>query len=485
MRNYPKSLTTFLSLVLLVSLSFGKDHIITDFGASTDASNNSTEIQAAINACAEIGGRVVIPSGVFRTGGLVLKDNVELYLESGSVLLGSDRKDDYPIHQPTFPSYTNRYQNSALLYAEGRKHITIRGSGTIDGNGGNGDFFLTYKEWRADENGPVRPFGILMRRCENIVIEGVTLQNSAFWMQQYLECKNLRLVNLDIINHANYNNDGVDINNCQDVMISNCRIYCSDDAIAIKSTSDSINKNIVISDCILRTHYNGIKIGTETHGAVQDVVISNCVIGSPGYDNHHGSNNVGYSGIAIQSCDGAGVENILAQNIIIDSMKTPIFIRLQNRGRKIEGLDLPEGPGFIRKVQFRNFTAYGVSKLTSSITGIPGHKVEDVSLVGFRIYTEGGGAEETIHTPVPEAIADYPDVTMFKTNLPAFGLYARHVEGLYVSDFQVVTNEYDARFGVFLEDVEGTRFRDIAFRNDGMDERMEFNRAVSTEDVSR
>lgn len=475
MRIYSKLALACLNLVMLAWMAPARDFLITDFGASVDAANNAAEIQLAIDACAANGGRVVIPSGTFRTGSLELKDHVEIYLESGSVLLGSDQKKDYPIHEPSFPSYTNRYQNTALLYAEGRKHITIKGSGTIDGNGGSGDFYLTYEAWRADENGPVRPFGILMRRCENVVVEGVTLQNSAFWMQQYLECKNLRLQNLDIINHANYNNDGVDINNCQDVIISGCRIYCSDDAIAIKSTSDSINKNIVISDCILRTHYNGIKIGTETHGGVQDVVISNCVIGSPGYENHHGSNNIGYSGIAIQSCDGAGVENILAQNIVIDSMKTPIFIRLQNRGRKVEGLDMGEGPGYIRNVQFRNFIAYNVSKLASSITGIPGHTVEDVSLTGFRIYSEGGGKEETIHVAVPEAIADYPDVTMFKTNLPAFGLYARHVKGLFVSDFQVNTGEKDERYGIYTEDVEEVRFSDVFFNNDGMKEVMEFN----------
>ncbi|NJM16228.1 MAG: hypothetical protein HC896_13390 [Bacteroidales bacterium] len=225
------------------------------------------------------------------------------------------------------------------FFGENIENVSFTGNGKVIFNGGADDFYMDYDTWRAKENELKRPFGFLFRRCERILLQDLELYGSGFWMQQYLECRQLKINKVKIVNHANWNNDGLDINNCKDVIISDCIIYCSDDAICVKSTSNGLNENILITNCILRTHYNGFKIGTETMGGgVKNLVMSNCVISAPGYKNMHGSivngeNDLGFAGIAVQCCDGATIENINISNIVIDSMRTPIFIRLEKRMR--------------------------------------------------------------------------------------------------------------------------------------------------------
>lgn len=452
-------------LLFLVHISaFATDYNIINFGAKEGKNHiNTKAIQNAIDSCAISGGKVIIPTGIFKTGSLHLKSNLTLFLQKGAVLLGSNRAGDYPEHQPKFASYTNRYQLCALLFAENAENISITGEGVIDCNGGTGDFYMTREEWKSAENERKRPFGILMRRCKNIRLCNVTLKNSAFWMQQYLECENLRFSNINVINHANYNNDGLDLNNCKDVIVEGCRIYCSDDAIAVKSTTPKRNENIVITGCILRSHYNGFKIGTETNGGVSNLVLTNCVIGSPGYENHHGSNHIGFSGIALECCDGATIENIAISNITIDSMMTPFFIRLENRGRKISSKHAKQATGTLQNVNISNVIATNMTKLTSSITGIPGHDVENIRLNNIQIFTSGGGTIADTKKTVPEKESAYPDVVMFETDLPAYGLYIRHAKGIFISDVAFHTQNQDARYGIVLDDVKNAYLNQLLF----------------------
>ncbi len=441
---------------------------ILDYGAKPGKDVvNRGPLQKAIDACHEAGGGTVfIPADTFMTASLEMKSNVRLYLSPGALLLGSPYAKDYREYEPQFAAYTNTYQNCALLFARNQVNIIVEGFGTIDGNGGSKDFFMTKEQWRAAENELKRPYGIHFKRCKGVQVRDVTLKSSAFWMQHYLECENLKIDNITVINHANYNNDGMDINNCRDVKISNSRIYCSDDAICFKSTSDKHTENVTITNCILKSHYNGFKIGTETHGGVKNLVMNNCVISSPGYENHHGPEDIGWAGIAIESCDGAAIENISISNIRIDSMKAPIFVRLENRGRLVAPDRPTPSVGVLKNVQLSNIYATQMTKLSSSITGIPGHPVKNIYLNNIQLYVAGGGDGQDLKAEVPEFEKKYPDCVMFGTNLPSYGFFVRHVEDIIMKDVTVVADIPDMRHGIVCHDVKNMQIDGVILNND-------------------
>jgi hypothetical protein len=280
-------------------------------------------------------------------------------------------------------------------------------------------------------------------------------------MQHYLECKDVRFQDLDVINHANYNSDGMDINNCKDVILQGFRISGGDDAICLKSTSYSYSENITISDCILRSHCNTFKIGTETHGAIKNVVLSNCVMGAAEHKKLDGFWDVGISGISLQSNDGAVVENITITNVTIDSMMAPFFIRLQDRGRKVEESQEDPPVGTLRNIRIANVTATNMTAMASSITGVPGYYPENIEFENVSIHTVGGGTKEEVNTEVPELNGSYPDAYMFKTDLPGYGFFIRHVKNITFKNISITVGSDDARHGMVLEDVRDGYFSEL------------------------
>jgi len=459
--------------LIALSLSFiqcsqqsneNSEYIITAYGAIADGATKNTEaIQRAIDEASEAGGgKVVVPSGTFVTGSIFLKSNVNLHLTQGATLLGSGDSTDYPLYPPQFDSWTNRYQHCAMIFSENTKNISITGQGTLDFNGEGKDFYMSYEEWKRLENEKKRPFGIHFRRSERILIEGVKMLGGAFWTQHYLECENLRIDGIFVRGHAAYNNDGLDINNCKNVVVTNSTIYSSDDGICIKSTTPKKNENITISNCIVRTHYNAFKIGTETMGGVNQLTLTNCNFGSPGYANKHPTagyfnsienDSIGWSGIAIETCDGADIENIDISNITIDNMRAAIFIRREDRGRKYkEDMDRPT-PGVMRNISISNVKATNMTRTSSSITGVPGYKVENINLSNIQIEITGGGTKEDVDIPVPEMEDKYPDYLMFRTYLPSYGMYVRHADNITFDNVQFTTKEDDARYAIYFDDV--------------------------------
>ena len=153
----------------------------------------------------------------------------------------------------------------------GKKYM-IYGGGTIDGSGDA----AIYRD--GIENSPNRSYGILMVNCQNISVEDIHLRSSAFWMQRYFHCSGITLRRLKVYNHANKNNDGLDIDSSDDVVVSDCIIDSSDDGICIKSEGEKPSKNIVINNCIVLTHASAIKFGTGSVGGFENIVISNIVI---------------------------------------------------------------------------------------------------------------------------------------------------------------------------------------------------------------
>ncbi|MCK5463980.1 MAG: glycoside hydrolase, partial [Bacteroidales bacterium] len=174
--------TILITALIVFSLpAFPGPVNIMDHGAKGDGEFlNTRAIQSAIDEChQEGGGRVVVPAGSFRTGTIILKSHVSLYLVAGAVILGSTELKDYPEIYPVFRSYTDvNYVDKSLIYAEKAENISILGEGTLDGQGGDTAFDLPGRE-----NYKKRPYIIRMIECRNVHISGIRLVNSPMWVQ--------------------------------------------------------------------------------------------------------------------------------------------------------------------------------------------------------------------------------------------------------------------------------------------------------------
>ena len=446
------------------------DQLITAYGAvADDAIINTSAIQAAIDECARTGGRVVVPPGTYLTGSLQLKSGVELHLAHGAVLKGSPRILDYTdLGAPFRVPIAITYAWKSLIWALDAKDIALTGTGTVDGNGTAPDFHVSGRAtWEQVEN---RPCVLYFIRCTDVLIADVTLRDSAFWMQHHTDCRRMRFHRVKVFNFQSHNNDGLDLDNCADVVISDCHIECSDDALCLKSMTPGINERITVTNCVLRSHYNAFKLGTETAGGLRDFTMSNCVLCGPVDVPHpmeHNGRTRGFAGIALMSIDGAVLENIAISNLSIHHMTTAFFIRLQQRGTRY----WPEAPavvppGRIRGISISNVVARDLTAVASSITGLPGHPVEDVNISDVVLELPGGGTREDAERPVPEKRGDYPDCTMFGGNLPASVIYLRHVDGIALRNWRVrIAAPGDYRPAFASEDATQVEVSDCSCRN--------------------
>ena len=414
---------------------------------ANSAAVQTAAIQAALDACAAAGGgTVLVPAGTYHTGTLRLRDRVTLHLENGAVLKGSAAIADYPEVVGSFVDAVGQKRSRCLIFAQDAVGVSLTGQGTIDGNGG---------AFGYAEDG--RPFLLRMVDCRDVQVLGITLRDSPGWVSHYLGCENVLIQGVTLYSHANGNNDGIDIDSCRRVRIAACDLDCGDDAICIKATRATASENIVVTGCVIRSVWGALKLGTESAGDFRNIIISDCVI----RDTCGG-------GLKIISMDGCRLENVQVNNIIMDNVSGPIFIRLGARLRRYHA-DQPERPvGVIRNISLRNITGtvweegyllYGKLKRKAGIiiTGVPGHPIEDLRLEGIRFTFPGGGSEaDAAHHAVPEQPAEYPEFPSFHP-IPAWGFYLRHIKGVSLRDVDLKLAGSDARPAIFTDDVSGLR----------------------------
>lgn len=413
------------------------------FGAVADGKTLDTgAIQAAIDACAQAGGgRVILAGGVFLSGTIVLKSNVTLYLESGATLRGSASLADYPSHVPELRSYTDNYTDKSLIYAEKQEGLAILGQGTIDGQGGDPVFQgKPYKE---------RPYLIRMIECRGVTVRDVTIINSPMWVQHYLGCEGVLIDGVTVHSQVNANNDGIDIDCCERVRIANCDIISGDDAIVLKSTSGRPCRQVTVTNCVLSSLCNALKCGTESNGGFQDIIFSNCTI-----------HDTRLSGIALEAVDGGAFDRVTVSGITMQEARGGIFIRLGDRARPyVEGQPRP-GVSTMRNIIIRDVQASGVGPTGCSITGLPGHPVENVTLENIRIRFAGGGSAASIAREVPEKKESYPEFRIFG-ELPAYGFYVRHAQGVRFRNVELGYEKPDPRPAMVFDDVQGACVADV------------------------
>lgn len=414
---------------------------VRNYGARGDGRTIDTSaIQAAIDAAARAGGTVAFPRGAYLSGTLHLRSHITLRLDAGATLIASEDDDAFdPVEELGYETFSDTETSDfrfALLQGRGLTNVSILGPGLIDGN-------------RTRRGGP-KP--IALRQCRVVRIRDLTIANAPNYNVSLLGCDGVDISGVTIRNGYS---DGIDPDCCRNVRITNCRIESRDDAIVLK-TSFALGlrratQNVRVTNCHLTTLHNGLKLGTESTGDFNDIVFSNCTIVG---EAHPWKGDL-TSGVSLTTVDGGRLERIIVSHIRMSNVRAPIFVRRGKRGR---GQDVPIA-GTLENISISNVVAVGAIT-ASSITGVPGYPVSEIRLENVRITARGGGEAQVESPIVPEMEKRYPDAYMFR-DLPAYGLYCRHVRGLTLNALKLDADRPDGRPAVVLHDVHRGHMRSL------------------------
>jgi polygalacturonase len=467
-------LLLFICFILGQTPLFGKDFNIVDFGAIPDGKTLNTEkIQSAIDAAHKNGGgRVVVPAGRFLSGTILIKSGVELHLLRDAILQGSTNPSHY-LHQSKRKAMLmgsallSRWQ--ALVMAENEENIALTGKGEIDGQGRQlalhiDSLFYAGQIDSADYNFVeirpkfyLRPMLVQLVNCKNAEVRNVTLKNASSWVLTLDKCENIIIDSVRIDSDAYWNNDGIDICDSKNARITNCFINSADDGICLKSHyKEDYCDNIYVANCTVRSSASAIKLGTRSHGGFKNVTIEDIKV----YDTFR-------SAIAIESVDGGILENVFVSNVQAVNTGNAIFIRLgeRNPGSVLRNVTLKnikvdvayERPDYAYELRGPSLPFFH-NTFPSSVTGVPGHRTENVTLENIEINYPGRGNSGLANMPlsrlddVPEKIKEYPEFSMFG-ELPAWGFYVRHVDGLTMKNIKLSIEAPDYRPALVFDDV--------------------------------
>jgi polygalacturonase len=444
MKPFTKPGALFSSLLLLAHLSYSQTFNIIEYGAGADKSEtaNAGAIQSAIEAASKAGGTVLVPAGTFKTRGLRLRSNMTLHLEKDGVLLGAGEK--------------SAYSQPAFIYASNISNIKLTGLGAIDGNGGAPGFV-------GPNNAGGRPKLIVFSNCRNIIMTDITLRNSATWTGSFQRCDSVRIQRVKVNSFVNWNNDGLDID-AKNVYISDCNILAQDDALCLKSENkDFVVENVVAERCTLATQCNFIKFGTASEGGFKNIRISDIVIKSHPFGNTKFFGDQwlgGLSGIALEMVDGGVMDNVTIERIVMKSgVWNPIFIRLSKR-------DDNDAVGRLRNITIRDvISILPTTRQASNISAYKGAVIENVALENILLNCIGGGTKNERDVTNADPVG-YPESRFWNSNLPAYGLWFRNVDGLRLSNIRLNLLKPDARPAIAYDNVKNLKESGIVLTSD-------------------
>ena len=466
------------------------------FGARGDGAALDTDaLNAAIAAAhAAGGGEVVLPAGRWLSFSIRLLSGVTLRLDDGCVLEAADPARHGGAYDPAEPNPFDLYQDfghshwrNSLIWGEGVEDVAVVGPGMIDGLGltregpGSrwsrqaGEFPVGMANLSAEEMAILSPGleamagqgnkAIALKNARRVRLEGFTVFRGGHFAVLATGCDDLTIQGLRI----DTNRDGLDIDGCRDVVITDCRVNTpNDDAIVLKS---SLALGVIRATErveIIRCHISGfdlgtmldgtlgrtqqlapdqdrvtgrIKLGTESNGDFRHIAISDCVFTRS-------------RGLALETVDGGTIEDVTIRNIVMREVTTaPLFLRL---GERLRG---PDGAtrGALRRITVRNLTAWDIlPDYAATLAGLPGDPIEDVELTDVCLVY-GGGGDAALAGRRPGDMADaYPEPSMFGPT-PTYGLWARHVDGLKLTNVRIETLKPDQRPPILLQSVRGGR----------------------------
>lgn len=425
----------------------------------------SSWLQLEIDAAFERGGGVVrVPPGEHETTPLVLKSNVSIEFCEGAKLLAPTNLSDYICRGKAAAGAGGAF--TAYIFADGATNVAIRGRGVIDGRG-----------WAF----PRRNYGggprlVHFRNCRDVLVENVTLTNAARWTCWMQEGERVAVRGVKIDAHANFNNDGLDIE-AKDVLVEDCDIDSDDDAICVKSHNPGfVVERVRVRNCRVASNCNFLKLGTRGHGGFRDIEMTDCTLRPCRADGIRNWSRwlpkipgvrdavTGLAGIAVEMVDGGVAENIRFRNIDMTAggVQTPVFVRLGNRTSHSSG-----SVAKLSNVLIENVKGKAASSIASSITGVQGLRPQGITLRNVDIELKGGGLKADSMCEVPERAADYPENRMFDFQmLPASGFYLRHADGIRFENvsLRVAPGERDEREAVVSDDCTGVVFENCRFR---------------------
>ncbi|MBP2832874.1 hypothetical protein J8281_11825 [Aquimarina sp. U1-2] len=446
-----------LYLLFFTTIMFSQVYDIKDLGAKGDGKTDDTKvIQDAINRASREKAKLIFSAGIYSTGMIHLKSNVEIEILQGATWKAIPNLSLFPeIKSNADLSQKGGYTMSrrAFIWGDDVKNVSIYGHGTIYPSGDQHEAFPM-----KEENGAKRPYGIYFRNSKNIVIKDLHLRNSAFWMLRFYLCTDIRVQGVDLYNHANTNNDGIDIVDCHRVVVSDCVIDSSDDALCFKTEAPFGTEDVVVTNCILSSTASALKLGTGSFGTFKRMVMSNIVIRPTRAEKiiHNLKVEKGIDGIAVMSVDGADIEDIRFSNISIKGVLAPIFVRLNQRHKVThsEYKNVKITPGTIDGIHFSDISATDCGPIASNIAGYPNHPVENITFRNINISLSKTGTSADINKEVPENDRGYPNAMMYGTNLPVFGLYFRHAKNIILDNINLIPAIGETRKPIYFEDVE-------------------------------
>lgn len=376
---------------------------ITEFGAKPGSSEPATlAIKKAIEVCSSAGGgTVIVPEGIFFSGPIYLKSNVNLHLEKNAIIRFSTQPQDYLPLVRTRWEGIDCYNYSPLIYANNEHNIAITGEGVLDGQADTSNWWkwkgkteygwkngmpsqlnpegrprlLKLNEQGTDlelrsfgEGGYLRPPFIQFYQCTGILLEGFSIRNSPFWLIHPLLSENIIIRKIHAESHGP-NNDGIDPESCRNMIIHDCYFDTGDDCIAIKSGRDNdgrkwnqASENILISNCRMKNGHGGVTIGSEVSGGCRNVVVDSCEMDSPELERA--------LRIKTNSLRGGIIENIYFNNITIGQVKESILnIDCQY---ELKNSSAGNFPPLIRNIYLTNITSKK-SRYALFLKGIPGY----------------------------------------------------------------------------------------------------------------
>jgi polygalacturonase len=454
---------------------------VRSFGATGEGKTlDSGAINRTIEAASRVGGGTVwFPPGIYLSYSIRLRSRVRLYLAPGAVVLaaepppyaseteGYDPPEESVASRFPYQDFGHSHWRNSLMWGENVRDFAIEGQGLIWGRGlVNGDFEPGHPP--AARPG-VGNKAIALLRCQNVILRDISLLEAGHCAVLATGTDNIRSEGLKI----DTNRDGLNFDCCAKVRVVGCKINSpNDDAISLKSSyalgRPALTQDVLISDCTLtgsyvagavldrtyrrlgndaRTiseHYNcRIKLGTESNGGFRNIMIRDSVLR-------------GCRGIAIITVDGGAVGGITVQGLAMyDVRSAPLFVRL---GARLNG---PEGtiPGRLRDVTIRDvYCEQLYTSMPLIVSGIPSHPIQDIEMRHIHMKTRGGGTARMAAVVPPEAARSYPEpsghINCFGAELPACGLFARHVKGLDMKKFTLECVRPDLRSAVWIQDIE-------------------------------